>query len=72
MLSTEKMHNVKFKNYVLFGRLSEDLSLETASEIALKDRSKRTRGGARIYRSFGRNKMKTKKHPRSQTSKDYC
>ena len=28
------MHNLKVENYVLLGRLAEDLSLDTASEIA--------------------------------------
>ena len=27
-MSTEKMHNLKFENYVLFGGFIEDLSLE--------------------------------------------
>ena len=39
-LSTEKMHNLKVENYALLGRLTEDLSLDTASHIALKGCSK--------------------------------
>ena len=31
------MHNFKVENYVLFGGISEDLSPEKASQIALRD-----------------------------------
>ena len=45
---------------------TEDLSLDTASQITLRDCSKEARGGARIYRSF------SSKDQVVGTSSDHC
>lgn len=39
----EKKHNLKVEDYILFGRLTNDYSLDTVSQLALKDCSKEPR-----------------------------
>ena len=64
-MSTEKLHNLKVENYVLFSGHIEDLSLETASHIALRDFSKEVREEPGYIGIFATNKQKTKKTPGS-------
>ena len=49
---TEKIHNLKVENYVLFGELAEDLSPEGSLSESSVGQLWRGEGGARIYRSF--------------------
>ena len=70
MLSTEKMHNRKVENYILFSGLSEDFKpgrqpLRAISYNAEK-LLRRGQGGTRIYGSF------CKKDQAVGTSKDDC
>ena len=55
----KKMHNLKFENYALFSGHAEDLSLEDSLSYSSEGLFQRGNGGARIYRSFCKNK-KTK------------
>ena len=47
------MHNLKVKNYVLFGGFSEDVSPEDSLSDHSEGLLQRSKGEARIYRSFG-------------------
>ena len=46
------MHNLKVENSVLFSRHTEDLSQETASQIALRDCYKEVREKSEYIGSF--------------------
>ena len=59
------MHNLKIKNYVLFGRHTEDLSPKDRFSENSEGLLWRGKGGARIYRSFCK-KTKTKQNINSR------
>ena len=53
MLSTEKqMHNLKVENYVLLGKLAEDLGLGDSLSDSSEGLVQRGEGRARMYGSF--------------------
>ena len=61
----KKKHNLKVVSYVLFGHLTEDYSLGTASQIALRNYFKEVREEPRYIGVIAEKKC-------SQTSKHYC
>ena len=62
----KKMHNLKFENYVLFGRQNQGLKPGTQPLRELWGLLQRGEGRARICRSF------CNKDQVVRTSKDYC
>ena len=63
------MHNLKVRNYVLFGGHAEDFSPGDSLSNASEGLFQRGKGGARIYKSFCKNKNKPQVFG---ISKDYC
>ena len=51
-LKKKKMQILKFKNYVFFGGLAEDLSTEDSLSESSEGQLRRGKGGTRIDRSF--------------------
>ena len=54
----KKVCNLKVENYVLFSGHTEDLSLGDSLSSSSEGLFRRGKGGARIYRSFCKNKTK--------------
>ena len=65
-MSTEKMHNLKVENYVLFRGHTKDLSPGDGLSDSSEGLFQRGKGGARIHRSFYNKKQV------AGTSKYYC
>ena len=61
------MHHLKVENYVLFGRLAENLNWGGSLSDSSDGPVPRGKGEARKYRSFCKTKPQV-----AGTSKDYC
>ena len=56
-MSTEKLHYLKFENYVLFDGHTEDLSLGDRLSDSSKGLFQRGKGGVWIYRSSAKTNL---------------